>query len=971
LASISVMTMLRFEEDGPGSGRRPALIKRRSTDADWENVSMMSTVDPQELFQIIALDHPDPPSVLGPHAFTRDGRSHLSIRAYLPDAAEAFVVESRNGHEERHRMHLLHPNGFFECVIEDRDAPIRYELERIDEFGHIERFKDSFSFSPSLTAFDRHLWGEGRNYRIFEHLGAHIIDHEGERGVRFAVWAPEARSVSVIGAFNRWDRRIHPMRRLPGGIWEIFIPGLPEGVLYKFQIKTHREIILDKADPFALRAQKPPETASIVHSLDHYHWHDDDWMADRAQRTCREGPISIYEVHLGSWNRAPGAGPEEDRPLTYAELSRTLVPYVEEMGYTHVQFMPVMHHPFAGSWGYQVTGYYAPNAAWGSPEELKMLIDAFHQRGIGVILDWVPAHFPKDIHSLGRFDGTALYEHLDPRQGEHRDWGTYIFNYGRNEVRNFLIGSALFWLEEYHADGLRVDAITSMLYLNYSRPDGEWIPNEFGGPENLEAIAFLHELNRAVHERCPGAIVIAEESTSWPGVTRPEHLGGLGFDFKWNMGWMHDILEYLSMDPIHRRFHHNKLTFSIWYSFNEAFILPLSHDEVVHLKKSLLLKMPGDAWKKFANNRLLFGFQYFHPGKKLLFMGGEIGQVREWHHDLSVDWHLLESPYHSALQTFVRDLNKLYRREPALWEYDHTSKGFEWIDLADAERSIIAFIRKGSRPYHTLLIVFNFTPVPREDYRVGVTEEGYWEELLNSDSEYYGGSNVGNDGGVHSEAIPWHSRAHSLPLRLPPLGLLVLKRRTTTEERKAIDAALDSALGDPTPPPPPLEDKRPGKKEPDDPPRAPETVPEHERSGVSNGASDKTQDDGKGPRDGSDALESKHEPRPPAETADVRENASETSPRPPPRRASKTRSTAKEAPKRKRAGTRTRKASSSKPKRAAGESTQARPSKVSRNEGTRNERAGSGKTKEDGMRDTPSRDSSSKEQSRTKKSPKG
>ncbi|MEW6363981.1 MAG: 1,4-alpha-glucan branching protein GlgB [Acidobacteriota bacterium] len=748
---------------------------------------MVATVDPGDLYQIIYTDHPDPFRVLGAHPAEIAGQQGISVRAFLPDASGAHVVERTASGESRHSMTMLHPYGFFEHFLPGRDFPFSYELEREDEYGHSERFLDSYAFMPTLSDFDLHLFGEGKNYRIFQKLGAHPLRVDGVDGIQFAVWAPAAKSVSVIGTFNNWDRRRHAMRRLDSGVWEIFIPGLPEGELYKFQIKTVQGHILDKTDPFAFRTQVAPRTASIVHRLGRYSWGDEAWMAERRKRDPRSSPMSIYEVHLGSWQRTKVSEIlTEDRPLNYRELAETLVPYVKEMGYTHVEMMPVMEHPFGGSWGYEVTGYYAPSSRWGMPEDLMALIDAFHQVGIGVILDWVPAHFPKDAHGLGRFDGTGTYEHIDPRQGEHRDWDTFIFNYGRNEVRNFLIGSALFWFEYYHADGIRVDAVASMLYLDYSRKQGEWIPNRYGGRENLEAIEFLKELNHMVRELHPGACVIAEESTAWPSVTRPDHLGGLGFDFKWNMGWMHDTLAYMAQDPVFRKYHHGKLTFSIWYAFSEAFVLPLSHDEVVHMKKALISKMPGDYWQQFANTRLLFAYQYGHPGKKLLFMGSEFGQWREWSDDRSLDWNLVEYPSHRGLRQLVMDLNRLYRAEPALWQVDHDNSGFEWVDLTDAEASVIAFLRKGLRPDDTLLFVCNFTPVARYDYRVGVGQEGSYLELLNSDAEVYGGSNLGNAGRVDSVPVPSQGRPYSISLVLPPLAAVVLKR-----EKREVELRLE------------------------------------------------------------------------------------------------------------------------------------------------------------------------------------
>ncbi|MFM7203442.1 MAG: 1,4-alpha-glucan branching protein GlgB [Myxococcota bacterium] len=746
---------------------------------------MYVTVEQHDLYRIIYTDHPDPFSVLGAHEVQTPEGPRLAVRAFMPDDSEVFVLEQRPEGELRHRMTMVHPYGFFELLLPDRSREgFQYWLERVDEFGHRAKFQDSFAFPPDTTEFDLHLFGQGRNLRIFEKLGAHKATLQGVGGIRFAVWAPAARSVSVVGNFNGWDRRKHPMRRMTCGVWEIFVPGLEEGTVYQYQLRTHQDTLLDKADPYATRSQTAPKTASIVHALGRYRWNDDDWMATRAQQNPRAEAMSIYEVHLGSWRRQWDPMLKEERPLSYRDLITTLVPYVKSMGFTHVEFLPVMEHPFGGSWGYQVTGFYAPNSRLGRPEELMALIDAFHQEGIGVILDWVPAHFPKDAHALGRFDGTAVFEHLDPRKGEHPEWGTYIFNYGRNEVRNFLLGSALFWLENYHADGLRVDAITSMLYLSYGRRQGEWVPNKFGGPENLEAVEFIKELTELVQKQHPGRMVIAEESTSWPGVTRPEHLGGLGFDFKWNMGWMNDTLAYMSTDPIHRKFQHQKLTFSIWYAFSEHFILPLSHDEVVHLKRALISKMPGNQVLQAANLRLLLGYQFGHPGKKLLFMGGELGQWREWNHDRGLDWFVLNAPLHQGLQRYVAELNAVYRAQPALWQLDGSSEGFEWVDFADSTRSIIVFLRKGNDPRReTLLLVYNFTPVPRYQYRVGVDESGVWEELFNSDAEVYGGSNVGNYGQVEATSTPFHNRRNSLLLNLPPLGLLILKRR--------IPAALD------------------------------------------------------------------------------------------------------------------------------------------------------------------------------------
>jgi 1,4-alpha-glucan branching enzyme len=625
-----------------------------------------------------------------------------------------------------------------------------------------------------LTDFDLHLLAEGAHYRTYEKLGAHLAEHNGQVGVRFAVWAPNAKSVSVIGDFNEWDRTRHPMTVRPqAGVWEGFVPGARPGALYKYGI-TSRDgrYKADKADPYAFASAVRPDTASRIWDLSGYQWGDGDWLAGRAQTKALDAPMAIYEVHLGSWMRVPEDG---NRWLTYREAATKLADYVAEMGYTHVEFMPLNEHPFDGSWGYQASGYYAPTSRFGTPQDFMFLVDTLHQRGVGVILDWVPAHFPRDEHGLAYFDGTHLYEHADPRQGEHRDWGTYIFNFGRREVANFLISNALFWLSTYHIDGLRVDAVASMLYLDYSRKPGDWLPNRYGGRENLEAIDFLRRFNEQVYQEHPGVVTIGEESTAWPMVSRPTYVGGLGFGFKWDMGWMHDTLSYLSNDPVHRKFHHDKLTFRMLYAFTENFMLPLSHDEVVHGKGSLLGKMPGDQWQRFANLRLLLGYQYLQPGKKLLFMGGEIGQWREWNHDDSLDWHLLEQAPHRGVQRWVRDLNTLYRGEPSLHLYDCAPQGFEWIDCNDADDSAISFLRLGGPDHAPLAVVCNFTPIPRQNYRLGVPRGGHWQEVLNADAPLYGGSGQGNIGGVFAAPIAVHGRSHSLTITLPPLAIVVFK----------------------------------------------------------------------------------------------------------------------------------------------------------------------------------------------------
>jgi 1,4-alpha-glucan branching enzyme len=629
---------------------------------------------------------------------------------------------------------------------------------------------------PSLlTETDIFLFKEGNHFRLYDKLGSHLVNVEGQEGVHFAVWAPNAERVSVVGDFNGWMPGAHRLEvRWDGsGIWEGFIPGLAKGAFYKYFVTSKfGGYAADKGDPFAFFWETSPRTASVVADLD-YAWHDQEWLEARRRRDFLVSPLSVYEVHLGSWRRIPEEG---KRSLDYRETASQLADYVKGLGFSHVEFLPVMEHPFYGSWGYQTTGYFAPTSRYGSPQDFMFLVDVLHQNGIGVILDWVPSHFPSDLHGLAYFDGTHLYEHADPRKGFHPDWKSAIFNYGRNEVRNFLISSALFWLDKYHADGLRVDAVASMLYLDYSRRDGEWLPNEFGGRENIPAISLLRRLNEMVHGAYPGALTIAEESTAWPTVTRPVYVGGLGFSLKWNMGWMHDVLEYMSKNPVHRKYHHSQLTFSIWYAFFENFVLPLSHDEVVHGKGSLLSKMPGDDWQKFANLRLLLAFMHAHPGKKNLFMGGEFGQRREWTHEESLDWHLLQFSPHQGVQRLVRDLNRLHREEPALHELDFEQTGFEWIDLGDWEESVVGFVRKGKSDGERLVVVANFTPVLRQNYRLGVPAAGCWREILNTDAGEYGGSGQGNLGEVETAPIPAHGRNDSLNLTLPPLGLLILKK---------------------------------------------------------------------------------------------------------------------------------------------------------------------------------------------------
>jgi len=625
-----------------------------------------------------------------------------------------------------------------------------------------------------LTDYDLYLFGEGTHHRAYEKLGAHLGEMGGRRGVHFAVWAPNAEQVTVIGDHNGWNPQSHPMHLRPkAGLWETFIPDTGIGTLYKYHVVSrHNGYWVDKADPYGFAAEIRPRTASRVWVLASYSWGDNEWMANRAKNNSLDSPISIYEAHLGSWKRVPE---EANRWLTYREMAAQLADYVHDAGFTHVEFLPITEHPFDGSWGYQTIGYFAPTSRFGTPSDFMFLVDYLHQHGIGVILDWVPAHFPKDEAGLGYFDGTHLYEHADPRQGEQPDWNTFVFNYGRREVQSFLTGNSLFWFDKYHIDGLRVDAVASMLYLDYAKREGQWIPNRYGGKENLDALDFLRRVNEQVYAAYPDVMMLAEESTAWPMVSRPVYLGGIGFGFKWNMGWMHDTLDYMSKDPVFRRYHHSNITFSLLYAFTENFVLPFSHDEVVYGKRSMIGKMPGDEWRKFANLRLLYGFMFGHPGKKLLFMGGEFGQLSEWNHDTSLDWHLLQYPFHSGLLRWVRDLNTFYRGQSSLFEMDFDSAGFEWVDGSDSERSVVCFLRKGKNSINMTLFVGNFTPVPRHNYRVGVPLGCHWREMLNSDAPLYGGSGQGNIGGVAATPLPIHGRPYSLNLTLPPLGIVVFQ----------------------------------------------------------------------------------------------------------------------------------------------------------------------------------------------------
>ncbi|KPK83376.1 MAG: 1,4-alpha-glucan branching protein [Bacteroides sp. SM23_62_1] len=732
---------------------------------------MNSTLSSKQAKALIEGTIADPFSLLGAHPIELDDGQAVVVRSFLPGAKSVSVMDLDS--EKEIIASLVHKAGIFEAILTSDISIAPYRL-KVD-FGNstVSKFYDCYSFLPVLSDYDLHLYNQGNHYNIYEKLGAHPWTHQNIKGVLFAVWAPSASRVSVIGDFNQWDGRRHQMRnRGSSGVWELFVPHLGKDLLYKFEIRTGNGTILIKADPFAFRFEQRPKTAAIVQDLEVFSWSDQEWMASRARQDSLRRPIAVYEVHLGSWRRRLE---EENRWLTYSETAEELIPYVKEMGFNYIEFLPLSEHPFDGSWGYQVTGYYAATSRYGSPEDLMSLVDRCHSEGIGVILDWVPAHFPRDAYALEYFDGTHLYEHEDPRQGVQKDWDTLIFNYGRTEVRNFLVANALFWLDKYHFDGLRIDAVASMLYLDYSRKDGEWVPNRYGGRENLEAIDFLKNLNTKIYERFPGVVTIAEESTAWPGVTLPVHLGGLGFMYKWNMGWMHDMLTFMSKDPIHRRYHMDMLTFALLYAFHENFILPLSHDEVVHGKASLLAKMPGDDWRKFANLRLLLGYMYGEPGKKMLFMGGEFGQWWEWDHDHSLQWHLLQYEPHQGLQRFVKDLNRIYTSEPAMHELDFHPDGFEWIDFRDADFTVVSFIRRGAAEDQTLVFIFNFTPVPKINYRIGVPGVGYYKELINSDAACYGGSNMGLKGGANAEAVPWHGQPCSLNLTLPPLCMLLLK----------------------------------------------------------------------------------------------------------------------------------------------------------------------------------------------------
>ncbi len=719
---------------------------------------MTQAILTDDALRIIEARHHDPFAYLGRHPAAEG----VVVRAYIPNAIDVAIADGNLP------LQRIEETDFFEWRGPAQAVPERYRLVWRDDSHRQHIAYDPYCYPPQLSEFDLHLFAEGKHRAAWTMLGANEREVDGVRGVLFAVWAPNAERVSLVGDFNRWDGRRHPMRVRPGsGVWELFVPDLGPGALYRFEIRNRASgQVLLKSDPYGQRFEARPSNATIVTGEAQHAWQDQEWIAQRAAWDWQHTPMTIYEVHLGSWQRGP-----EGEFLSYRELAARLVNYVKDMGFTHIELLPVTEHPFDQSWGYQATGYFAPTSRFGTPDEFRYFVNHCHRNGVGVILDWVPAHFPKDAYALARFDGTALYEHEDPRKGEHLDWSTLIFNYGRNEVRNFLLSSALYWLKEMHIDGLRVDAVASMLYLDYSRT--EWVPNAHGGRENLEAIDFLRELNAVTHTESPGTLMIAEESTSWPQVTRPTWLGGLGFDIKWNMGWMNDTLRYMGREPIHRRFHHDLLTFSMLYCFTENFLLPFSHDEVVHGKGSMLNRMPGDEWQSFANLRSLYTYQYTHPGKKLLFMGTEFGQGLEWNSAGVLDWYVLQYPYHSGMQRLVKDLNHLYRRAPALHGNEFEWQGFEWIDCHDSDQSILSFVRRAGDRF--LVVVVNFTPVPRHGYRIGVPQSGRYREVLNSDAGLYGGSNMGNGGELMAEAWPWMNRPCSLALTVPPLAAVILE----------------------------------------------------------------------------------------------------------------------------------------------------------------------------------------------------
>ena len=722
----------------------------------------------EELRSLVELTHQSPHTLLGMHIL--GDKSGLVARALLPGAAKVEIQPVHEKDKPAFALERIPNTDVFEGVTKAANTIYAYDLVVTNQAGKTSRTRDAFSFLPTLGEGDLYLWGKGDERKIYEKLGAQLRVVDSLAGTSFAVWAPNARRVSVVGDFNNWDGRFHPMRLLGGsGVWEIFVPGVGVGAHYKFEILDAHSQVKLKTDPFGFFFEVAPKNAAIVWDTKKFKWNDGAWMSKRRQRDNLRSPLSIYEVHIGSWKKKTAT-----ESWSYRELAAPLAIYVKRMGFTHVEFLPIAEHAFYPSWGYQVTGFFGPTSRYGTPEDFQFLINALHEAGIGVIVDWVPAHFPRDDWALAQFDGTALFEHEDPRRGAHQDWGTLIFNYGRHEVSNFLVANALFWCERFHIDGLRVDAVASMLYLDYSRKQGEWLPNQFGGRENLEAIDFLRKFNHIVHVEFPGIMTIAEESTAWPQVTRPPYIGGLGFSFKWNMGWMHDTLDYFSRDPVHRKFHQNDLTFAMLYHHHENFILPLSHDEVVHGKGSLLRRMPGDDWQKFANLRTLLGYQWFFPGKKLLFMGCEFGQSNEWAENSQLDWWLLEAgPFHRGLQKFIEDLNAIYTTRPSLWQADYDYSGFYWIDCADNENSVLSFIRQKNDGTEPMAVILNLTPVGRPNYRIGLPQPGRWKEVLNSDAGIYGGGNKGNWGEVHAHEHKWHNQNFSAEIYLPPMSITV------------------------------------------------------------------------------------------------------------------------------------------------------------------------------------------------------
>ena len=734
---------------------------------------MQTQINLNTLSSIIDGVNANPASVLGPHAIQVDGKNAVAVRGYFPGFDQAWLLDDRNA--ATRPMRRIHPSGVYEGLMPQQDSSTipHYRFRLSNSTGKTIEMKDPYAVPSLISDFDRHLFNAGEHWKIYEKLGSHLRDVDGHVGVNFAVWAPNAQSVQVIGDFNHWDGRSHCMQKLiPSGIWELFVPQIGAGQKYKYRIRMLDGQVVDKTDPYGVFAELPPRTASIVTSLDDYQWKDDQWMDRRKVENQLEKPMSVYEVHLGSWRKCKTG---VHGWMNYREIAHQLVQYCKEMGFTHLELLPVSEHPFTGSWGYQTVGYFSVTSRYGTPEDFMYFVDHCHQNNIGVIIDWVPAHFPKDSHGLRQFDGSALYEHADPRQGEHPDWGTMIFNFGRNEVRNFLVANALFWLEKYHIDGLRVDAVASMLYLDYSRKEGEWVPNVYGGRENLEAIHLLREFNIQSHLQHPGVLTIAEESTAWPGVSRPTEFGGLGFSLKWNMGWMNDTLRYMRHEPIHRQFHQNELTFSLIYAFTENFTLPLSHDEVVHGKGALIAQMAGDLWQKFANLRLLYSYMWTHPGKNLLFMGCELAQWHEWNYDSEIQWDLLNWETHRGVQKLVADLNHLVKREPALHELDFSDEGFEWIDCMNAQDSVLGYVRKAKDPNDFVVVCSNFTPVVRK-YRMGVPRDGFYREIFNSDSVHYAGTNVGNYPGILADSkIPQHGRPASIELTLPPLATVIFR----------------------------------------------------------------------------------------------------------------------------------------------------------------------------------------------------